>query len=127
MLMTEKNQYKEKLTEELGEIIVELSQKIPNDDIFQLKKRLNYSFNSLAECIHKTYAQSDEKRIDRIRKKIRAHAYLEECKDYVTLVSKMKYADTTMCVALIENIEASLNGQTLEEATIDPYKNRYIN
>jgi hypothetical protein len=125
--MVDKQQFEAKLTEELGNIIMELSEKIPSDDIFQLRKRLNYSFNSLAECIEKTYKQSDEKRIDRIRRKIRAQAYLDECRDYIGLVDKMKYADVTMGISVIENIENVLGGQTLKEASIDPYKNKYIN
>jgi|GEM_PF-5156088 len=127
VMMTEKKQYNETLTRELGNVIEELTEKIPSDDIFQLKKRLNYSFNSLAECIEKTYVNADERRIDKIRRKIRAHAYLEECKDYIQLVDKMRYADVTIGISLIESIEDTLNGNSRTHSDLDPYKNKFIN
>ncbi len=82
--------------------INELTESIPASEIYGVKVRLNECANSVPKSLEEGMKQS--KRIERIRSLIKANGFLDECKDYLNLINKLKYSDTNNLLSMADEI-----------------------
>ena len=95
--------------------IVKYSEVIPSGDIYGLSQKMKMSARLVSPCLKSLYQKS--KRIDRIRSVIETNAYLEECKNYLSLSKTLRYGDTDSLVERVDDISVlvHLNAQILNK------------
>ncbi len=100
-----------KKTEDLLLKINVLSAAMPQDNmsLYEVQNRLRLCVSTIPESIESGFKQNT--RINKIRSIIKAISALEECKDYLCLVERMKLHNTTDLVEDIDTIKEILNGE----------------
>ena len=86
--------------------VVSLSNNLPQSEIYGLKTRLQECATSVPTNIEDGLKQS--KKIEKIRAFIKANGFIEECKDYLSLVAKLKYGETSELLIMADEISALL-------------------
>ncbi|MFP4528974.1 MAG: four helix bundle protein [Candidatus Kapaibacterium sp.] len=79
---------------------------LPLSEIYQLRKRLKYCISNLPPNIEK--GLKDSGKLNRIRCFIKANGSLEECREYLELVEKLKYAPTDKLKEQVDEIRQLL-------------------
>jgi four helix bundle protein len=79
---------------------------LPLSEIYQLKKRLKYCISNLPPNIEKGLKNNGK--LNRIRCFIKANGSLEECREYLDLVEKLKYAPTDELKEMVDEIRREL-------------------
>lgn len=83
-----------------------ISENIKDAEIHDISFRLRLVADSVFPSLEAGYRGN--KRSDRIKSKIRALGYLEECRDYLKIVDKFRYADTGNLIEEIDQIKNML-------------------
>ncbi|MGE5479062.1 MAG: four helix bundle protein [Chloroflexota bacterium] len=86
--------------------IVALTNGLPCDEVCQLRDRLRETAESIPANIEVGFRKIN--RIDRIRSLIATRTSLEECRDYLCLAEKLKYASTISLINELEEVAALL-------------------
>lgn len=83
--------------------ILSYSNRIPDNDLHNLKKNLNASAKMVTPSIRSI--SSKTKKIDKIKGIINATAIINEVKDYLNLSNKLRFGDTEELQNRLLNIE----------------------
>lgn len=78
------------------------SDELPNDYLYEIKLRLKHAISNLPDRI--ADGMKVQSRIEHIRSKIRANSYLEECRDYLEIVDKYNFGNTSKLRNEIEEV-----------------------
>lgn len=88
--------------DELAEILDLLKERMASHAHGELALRIKYAAEAIAPTISDSFTKSQ--RIDKIRYWIKANAYLEECRNYLQLIKRMDYSDTTEILSKVDEI-----------------------
>lgn len=91
---------------ELVSNINSLSDELHGDYLYELKDKLKCSIANLPERIADGFKV--QSRIEQIRMNIKANSHLEECKDYLSLLEKVRFIKTDNLKSQIEEISTLL-------------------
>lgn len=97
--------------DELVKLINGFTNRIPNDDIniYELRRRLKNCVASIPEFIEEGFKQNTK--INKIRSIIKATSSLDECKDYLALVNRMKIGNSEKLISMIDDLQSMLNSE----------------
>lgn len=82
------------------------SDELPNDNLYEIKLRLKNAISNLPDRIADGFKV--QSRIEHIRSKIKANSYLEECRDYLEIVDKYNFGNTSQLKTEIEEVSNML-------------------
>ena len=97
------------LDAKLNELIEEVnafSDKLPNDDLYDLGKKLRTSLKLASPSLRSYYQK--RRKLDKIRSMIETNSYFEECKNYLNLSSRLRYGDTSELVEKVDELSSLL-------------------
>lgn len=92
--------------------VYNFSEELPNDYLYEIKLRLKHAISNLPDRIADGFKV--QSRIEHIRSKIRANSYLEECRDYLEIVDKYNYGNTSKLRKEIEEVSNMLINERVQ-------------
>ncbi len=99
--------------------IVKYSDLIPREDLYGLSQKMRTSAKLVSPCLKSLYQKS--KKIDRIRSVIETNAYLEECKNYLSLSKTLRYGNSDSLVQRVDKMSEQVyfDAQILNKNSIN--------
>lgn len=79
---------------------------LPTEDLYEIRLRLKNAIAPLPEKI--AYGMQMDSKIEHIRMKITANSYLEECRNYLDIVERLKFGNTCKLKSEIDEISKLL-------------------
>jgi four helix bundle protein len=98
----ESNELLLKKAQELVDAILMLNDSIQDSELSQIKDYLREIAQSMPETLRKT--MSVGRKIDKIRAVFVAQTSLEEAKDYLSLIERLRYASTKDILLQVEEV-----------------------
>ncbi len=95
------------LTIELVNSLKEFSQNMPNDEVYELKRMLCTSANTLPETVETASQMSGKFGV--IRGMIRINSNLDECKNYLSMAEKLKFGKTEEIIKKVNDYSNIIN------------------
>jgi four helix bundle protein len=96
-----------KLTVELAHSIKEFSEKLPEDEVYNIKFLLYQCVSNIPERYENV--ERMEKSLDIIRSLIKLNSSLDECKDYLLMVQKLKFGNANDMVKKVDETSKTIN------------------
>lgn len=95
------------LTKDLVESINSFSTELPDDEVYALRRMLCHSVNHLPEVVEEASKMTGKMSI--IRGMIKLNSNLEECKNYLSMAEKLKFAKTNDIVRKVDEFSLMIN------------------
>lgn len=96
-----------KKAENLKDLVGSFSQSLPKDKVNDLRYHLKSCLNDLPQNIES--GLTTERKIDRIKSLIKANGELNQCRDYLQLLSRMRIAQPDDILVEIEDLTSIIN------------------
>lgn len=94
--------------------VMDLSKKLPRERPRYIQDRLNNCLAQLPDNIER--GLTTDKKIERIKSFVRANGELNECKDYLTALSHLRYYKSDGMIDSIDELRRTINSPDI----IDP-------
>lgn len=95
------------LAEEMSQAVIQFTNQLPDDEVFNLKSKLQITAKSLPDNF------ADVSKIEGhfavIRGMIKFNSILDECKDYLVMAQKLKYAKSGELINKVDMVGRILN------------------
>ena len=82
--------------------VTRFSETLPSNEIYHLKMRLQNCVTGLPDSL--LNGLEKKSKIDKIRSFVAANGCLEECRNYLTLVEKMKYGSVSDILKQVDEV-----------------------
>lgn len=111
-LQMNRTQLLKQLTDEIIYSIVDLGDKLPDNESYFLRNKIRSCALSAREAIGNALV-TDLKKIDRVRSMIKAETSLGECREYLDLAEQLRYAKTKEIVAKIDKASQLIGSRVI--------------
>lgn len=111
-LQMNRTQLLKQLTDEIIYSIVDLGDKLPDNESYFLRNKIRACALTAREAIGNALV-SDTKKMDRVRSIIKAETSLGECREYLDLAELLRYAKTKEIVAKIDRASQLIGSRVI--------------
>lgn len=95
------------IANELAKEIIQYSVQLPDDDILQIKKKLNVYARLVPSSI-RTFTQK-KTRIEKMKSLIEASSNLSDCKEFLDISSRLRYGNVELIKEKIDSLDSHLS------------------
>jgi four helix bundle protein len=95
----------------------EISDKLPENDIHQLKKRLRLCISEMPTRIEESWFKT--RKIDKIRCFIKVSGSIEECRDYLCFIELLRYCRTRELIRQCDEINRMIVRENIPYTSVN--------